>query len=132
MDYTRIGVAILPNDHLLLVRAAADRVALMEFRSGQWWAKTYRVTREVARVLGCDPVDIDYVFAGLPDDLADQTDPQPIGFYLTGESEPYFSWSPCDRCNCRLGGNRYDEVEVYDDESQVELSICEDCAALDC
>jgi hypothetical protein len=46
-----------------------------------------------------------------------------------GNTEPYFSWRPCQCCGTHLGGNRYDcngynsktkEVEDYE-------FICEDC-----
>ena len=45
-------------------------------------------------------------------------------------NEGYFSWYPCDCCNERLGGQRYDIVAFNpgdEPEDFVELSVCEDC-----
>lgn len=44
--------------------------------------------------------------------------------------EAYFSWSSCDCCNDRLGGNRYDVVGLNpgdDPDDYLELSVCEEC-----
>ena len=45
-----------------------------------------------------------------------------------GDSEPSFSWMPCDSCGSRLGGDRFDAVALDDDKEIYELSICVDCA----
>ena len=42
-------------------------------------------------------------------------------------TEPSFSWSPCECCDSSLGGNRYDAKALDDGGELYELSICEDC-----
>lgn len=42
--------------------------------------------------------------------------------------ESYFSWSPCDACNGKLGGDRYDVIAVnHQTHEKEELSLCMDC-----
>jgi hypothetical protein len=45
------------------------------------------------------------------------------------ESEPYFSWRPCDCCGSRLGGNRGDcnGYNPTTKEIQDGYAVCEDC-----
>lgn len=43
------------------------------------------------------------------------------------ESEPYFSWQPCECCGSTLGGNREDYSFACEDGSELEASICQDC-----
>ncbi len=43
-------------------------------------------------------------------------------------TEPYFSWSWCELCNCSLGGNRYDCIALHTESTDIlEYSVCEDC-----
>ena len=43
--------------------------------------------------------------------------------------EPYFSWSACDICESRLGGNRYPVaiIEPGIGPIDTELEACEEC-----
>ena len=41
--------------------------------------------------------------------------------------EPYFSWSPCDCCSSRLGGDRYAAHGIDEDGDIVHLDVCVDC-----
>jgi len=43
------------------------------------------------------------------------------------ESEPYFSWSPCDVCGSPLGGDREDLHYVSEGEIYHGGEVCVDC-----
>jgi len=41
--------------------------------------------------------------------------------------DPWFSWSKCDTCGSKLGGNRYDAHGFDANGAVIHLDICEDC-----
>lgn len=44
------------------------------------------------------------------------------------DSEPYFSWRPCDCCNRPLGGDRYPATGYNREAGEVyEFEVCPDC-----
>ena len=42
-------------------------------------------------------------------------------------SEPYFSWSHCELCDCSLGGNRESAHAIDSNNDLLHIEICEDC-----
>ncbi len=42
-------------------------------------------------------------------------------------NEPSFSWSCCDICNTRLGGDRYYAHGINKDNKIIHFDICSDC-----
>ena len=47
--------------------------------------------------------------------------------------DPYFSWQPCDNCNSKLGGTRYDIIYREKLNGEIlEASVCEDCFIILC
>lgn len=45
------------------------------------------------------------------------------------DDEGCFSWSPCDTCNQKLGGNRYRATlcNPGPDRDAIEVKVCTDC-----
>ena len=43
------------------------------------------------------------------------------------DTEPWFSWSPCECCGSTLGGDRYRMIAVDEDREIVEYAVCSDC-----
>ena len=43
------------------------------------------------------------------------------------ESDPWFSWSPCECCKSPLGGNRQYLYARDSQDAIVQFTICEDC-----
>ena len=52
---------------------------------------------------------------------------EPSNVWYDLAAEPSFSWSPCDGCGSRLGGNRYPAHTLDEDSQIIHLEICEDC-----
>lgn len=42
-------------------------------------------------------------------------------------SEPFFSWQPCECCGSHLGGNREEYEFVTQDGNTFKANICTDC-----
>lgn len=66
-------------------------------------------------------VAIDKFFKLEEIDVLDEVDP---------DSEPSFSWGPCDCCGSHLGGDRFDMLGFNSgkpDAEQYKYSICVDC-----
>jgi predicted metal-binding protein len=55
-------------------------------------------------------------------DIEDMDDPE-----YDMASEPHFSWSACDICNGRLGGDRYPAHFLDSENEIVHVSVCSDC-----
>lgn len=55
------------------------------------------------------------------------------GFSLAIDSDPHFSWKPCECCGSSLGGNRYD-VDYFSEltDSVESATICGNCLYYSC
>ena len=54
-----------------------------------------------------------------------------FAIHAVGDGEAFFSWSPCDTCGCKLGGDRHDCVLVRKpgdaSSEQIKVTSCTDC-----
>lgn len=57
--------ALLNRDDLILLRVWLDRVSLYHYEDGTWCEIQRAVTRDAARLLGCDEQQLKHVYEGI-------------------------------------------------------------------